>query len=151
MLCFNQPPSSEVRQAREFYLQQTVGPTAEHRRVEDLRLRGAHVLVKLVGIETRTDAEGVIGMVMSLPEDVLPAPAPGEFYYYEVVGFRVRTTGGTDIGTIRETFFTGSNDVWVIADGEREHLVPVIADVVHTIDRDTRTVTIEPMEGMLDL
>lgn len=150
MVCFNRPPSPEVTQAREYYLE-SADRAAESRRVEIVRVRSADVLVKLVGLDTRTEAEEVVGMEISLPEDTLPAPGPGEFYYYEVVGFHVRTTGGDQIGTIRETFYTGSNDVWVVTDGEREHLIPVIADVVRTIDRGTRTVTIEPLDGLLDL
>jgi len=89
-------------------------------------------------------------MVISLPEDRLPAPGENEFYYYEMVGFRVRTTEGEELGTIRETFPTGSNDVWVVVDESREYLIPVIQDVVRTIDRPVRTVTIEPMKGLLD-
>jgi tRNA (guanine37-N1)-methyltransferase len=75
----------------------------------------------------------------------LPPPGEDEFYYHEVAGFRVETTAGEPVGTIEETFPTGLNHVWVVRDGEREHLIPVIADVVRAIDRPARRVVIEPM------
>jgi 16S rRNA processing protein RimM len=67
------------------------------------------------------------------------------------VGFHVRTTGGAEVGSVVETIDTGSNDVWVVRTNEREILIPVIADVVRRIDRRTRTVIIEPLDGLLDV
>ena len=60
------------------------------------------------------------------------------------------TTDGRALGTIAETFSTGLNDVWIVRDGPREHLIPIIADVVREIDHDGRRVVIEPMPGLLD-
>lgn len=150
MVYFNAPPTPEVARAPAFHLERP-GDTAVPHPVAAMRIRGRDALVKFTGVETRTAAEGLVGMLASLPEDVLPAPGPGEFYYYEIVGFRVRTTGGVDIGTVVETIDTGSNDVWVVRANEREVLIPVIADVVRQIDRQTGTVTIEPLEGLLDI
>ncbi|HTD26624.1 MAG TPA: ribosome maturation factor RimM, partial [Candidatus Elarobacter sp.] len=79
-----------------------------------------------------------------------PPPAEDEFYYHEVVGFRVETTGGESLGAVAETFPTGLNDVWVVRGGGREHLIPVVADVVRAIDRATRRIVIEPLPGLLD-
>src|SRR5437867_3186311 len=80
----------------------------------------------------------------------LPPPAEDEFYYHEVVGFRVETTGGEPLGAVAETFTTGLNDVWVVRGSGREHLIPVIADVVRALDRATRRIVIEPLPGLLD-
>jgi len=137
-------------EAQQLYLE-TPGRAPEPCTVEAVQKHRRGVLIKFAGIDGRTAAEACVGMVISLPEDRLPAPGENEFYYYEMVGFRVRTTEGEELGTIRETFPTGSNDVWVVADESREYLIPVIQDVVRTIDRPTRTVTIEPMKGLLDL
>jgi 16S rRNA processing protein RimM len=136
-------------EAKELYLE-TPGRAPERCTVEAVQRHRRGVLIKVAGIDSRTDAEAWIGMVVSLPEDRLPAPGENEFYYYEMVGFRVRTTEGKELGRIRETFPTGSNDVWVVVDESREYLIPVIQDVVRTIDRPARTVTIEPMKGLLD-
>jgi 16S rRNA processing protein RimM len=136
-------------EAQELYVE-TSGRTSERRSVETVQKHRSGVLVKFTGIDDRTAAEAFVGTFVGLPEDTLPAPGENEFYYYEIVGFRVRTTAGREIGTIRETFPTGSNDVWVVVDESREYLIPVIEDVVRTIDRSARTVIIEPMKGLLD-
>lgn len=80
----------------------------------------------------------------------LPPLGEGEFYYFQLIGAEVMLTDGRRLGTIAEVFSTGANDVWTVRDGEREVLVPVIADVVKAMDLDARRVTIEPLPGLLD-
>ena len=60
------------------------------------------------------------------------------------------TTDGRALGTITSTFSTGTNDVWVVQDGDRERLIPIIADVVREIDRPGRRVVIDALPGLLD-
>ena len=47
-------------------------------------------------------------------------------------------------------FWTGLNDVLVVRDEEREHLIPVITDVIRIVDRNARRIVIEPMPGLLE-
>jgi 16S rRNA processing protein RimM len=110
----------------------------------------AGVRVAFDGVGDRTAAEALVGARVLVRRADLPAPEPGEFYHHEVVGFAVVTTDGRALGTVAETIVTGLNDVWVVRDGPHEHLIPVIADVVGTIDRDARRITIDPMPGLLD-
>jgi len=148
--CPYEATSAHLMEAQELYLE-AAGRAAERRALQAVQAHRRGILVKLAGLDTRTAAESIVGMLVSLPENALPALGQNEFYYHEIVGFRVLTTAGKEIGTIRETFPTGSNDVWIVVDGTCEHLIPVIADVVRKIDRSARKVTIEPMEGLLDL
>ena len=81
----------------------------------------------------------------------LPAAGPKEFYYHEAIGCEVVTLAGERVGLIEEIFATGANDVWVVRDGVREVLVPVIGDVVKAMDLEHRKMTIEAVPGLLDL
>src|SRR5262249_38183975 len=80
----------------------------------------------------------------------LPALAEDEYYHHEVVGFTVETLDGTVVGTIAGTMTNGLHDVWEVRAGAREHLIPVVADVVRAIDRAARRVRIDPTPGLLD-
>jgi len=108
------------------------------------------VLVALAGVGDREAAEALVGSRVLVRTADLPPAADDEFYYYEVVGFRVETAGGEQVGTLVATLATGANDVWVVHAAGREHLIPVVADVVRAIDRAGRRVVIEPPPGLLD-
>jgi 16S rRNA processing protein RimM len=108
------------------------------------------LLVALEGITDRTTAESLVRARVLVDAAVLPPLEEHEFYYHEIEGFRVETTDGRVLGEVAETFSTGANDVWVVRGAGKEQLIPVIADVVKTIDRDARRIVIEPMPGLLD-
>ncbi|MBF6559815.1 MAG: 16S rRNA processing protein RimM [Candidatus Binataceae bacterium] len=104
----------------------------------------------LEGVGDATAAEALRGAVISVASGDLPAPTPGEYYHYEAVGCAVETLDGQRIGVIEEIFATGANDVWVVRDGAREVLVPVIDNVVKSIDLAARLMRIEAVPGLLD-
>jgi len=85
-----------------------------------------------------------------LADDDVPAAKPGEFYYYEAIGCEVFLTDGSRLGAIEEVFSNGAQDIWVVRDGDREVLVPVIEDVVKAMDFAARRVTIEAIPGLID-
>jgi 16S rRNA processing protein RimM len=109
-----------------------------------------HLLVSIDGIADRTAAEGMARARLLVRAADLPALEDGEFYWHEVVGYTVETLAGARVGTVADTMSTGLNDVWIVRDGEREYLIPVIADVVREFDRAGRRIVIEPLPGLLD-
>jgi 16S rRNA processing protein RimM len=111
---------------------------------------GRLLLLTLDDVGDRDAAEALRGARILVREADLPPVDEDEFYHYELLGFAVVTVDGRTLGTIADTMATGLNDVWIVRDGEREHLIPVIADVVRTIDRDARRVVIDPLPGLLD-
>jgi 16S rRNA processing protein RimM len=118
--------------------------------VRSIARHGRGMLLALDGIDDRTAAARLTGMRILVRAADLPAAGEGEFYVHELHGFTMVTTDGRALGTIEDTFATGLNDVWVVRGEDREHLIPIIGDVVREIDRDGRRVVIEPMPGLLD-
>ena len=81
--------------------------------------------------------------VPKLPEDV--------YYHFEVIGSSVYTEDARRLGTVVDILETGSHDIYVVQEDDREYLIPAIAEVVKQIDREKRMITIHPLEGLLDL
>jgi len=144
-----QPPAPSVRPGGTILVERD-GKCCEVRVLSAAPHARGLLLVALDGVTDRDAAEALVGSRLLVPAADLPPPAEHEFYYHEVAGFRVETTAGEPLGTIAETFPTGANDVWVVRDGRREILVPVIADVVRTIDRDGGRIVIDPIPGLID-
>ena len=142
------PPAPSLAATRRVFLEHR----GERRAVVLTRVtpftRG-RLLVSVEGIADRTAAEALAGARILVAVADLPPTGPEEFYYHEVVGFTVETVHGRVLGTIAGTMPTGLNDVWIVRDGAREHLIPVIADVVRTIDRAARRIVIDPLPGLL--
>lgn len=106
--------------------------------------------VTLQNIGSEAEATAMRGAIVMVAAAAL-APALGrEFYYFQALGCEVLTSGGVSVGTIKEVFSNGANDVWVVRNGSSEHLVPVIEDVVKRTDWAGRRVIIEAVPGLLD-
>ncbi|PSL51168.1 16S rRNA processing protein RimM [Salsuginibacillus halophilus] len=84
-------------------------------------------------------------------EDMAPLEAEDEYYYHEIIGCRVVSDEGEDVGVIKEIISPGANDVWVIkrAHGKKDALLPYIDDVVQSIDVHEGVVTVHLLEGLL--
>lgn len=99
------------------------------------RLQGKALVAKLAGCNDRNLAEALVGAEIVVPRSALPETTePGEFYWADLVGLAVTTTGGVELGRIERLFETGANDV-IVVQGDRERLIPYIwQQVVRDVD-----------------
>lgn len=118
--------------------------------LEEARAHGNVVLLRVRGIDTIDAATPLVGRVIAVHEQDLPAPEPGEVYVYQLAGLEVVTNAGERLGTVERSFSNGANEVLVVQDGPREVLIPMIADVVRSIDLAGHRVVIDPIPGLLD-
>ena len=108
-------------------------------------------IVKFQGFGDRTAAERLRGIYIEIDEADLRVLPEGEYYVDDLVGLEVVTTEGESIGRLTEVLGTGANDVYVVArPGQRDALIPAIADVVRSVDLDAHRMVIEVMPGLLE-
>lgn len=93
----------------------------------------------------------LVGSEVCLLRSQLPQPEENEYYWCDLIGLEVFTIDGIALGAITDIFETGSNDIYVVRDKEREYLVPAIAKVINSIDLKGGRMIITPLEGLLDL
>lgn len=126
--------------------------------IEKVRPRQPFLLVAFQGITSLDQASALRDKIVAVEESVLPPLQDGEFYYYQVIGLSVLTTTGQELGTIRQVFFSGGqnvgqnigHDVWVVRDHNKEYLIPAVDDIVRSIDIPKQQAVIDPPDGLLD-
>jgi 16S rRNA processing protein RimM len=107
------------------------------------------ILAQLEGIRTKEEAEQLRGKVVLIDPAELPPLEEGEYYWNDILGMRVVTEKGKDVGKVTEILPTGSNDVYVVQKGGKEFLIPATKDVIMSIDTEARTMVIRPLKGLL--
>lgn len=91
---------------------------------------GPGLLVRFDEVRDRSAAEAFREryLEVEVPRDALPA---GEFYWHEVIGARVTTTDGRDLGSVRDIFRAGGGEVFIVQGGAwGEVMVPAVSAVV---------------------
>lgn len=118
--------------------------------VDQWRLHNKGVIAKLVGVETRDDAESIKNLEISIKAEQLPQLESDDFYWRELVGMQVVTDKGYNLGVVKELFETGANDVLLVkanlndAFGQKERMIPYLVEqVIKNVDREAKTITVE--------
>jgi 16S rRNA processing protein RimM len=108
------------------------------------------LLVRLEGVDTRDEADLLRGKLLMVALDEAIPLEDDEYYLFQVVGARVVTTDGEDLGRVAEILETGANDVFVIQGGPRgEILLPDIDEVVLDVDVANGLMTVSLLPGLL--
>ncbi|MBI4591288.1 MAG: 16S rRNA processing protein RimM [Candidatus Rokubacteria bacterium] len=120
-------------------------------RIEQCRWQGQAAILALEGYRSIAEAESLVGQLLAVPEALL-APLPrGTFYASALMGARVVTEEGFDVGEFAGLELAPGHDLWVVRAGAREHLIPAVSEIVRQVDVAARRITIRPPEGLLEL
>lgn len=111
------------------------------RPLESIRRGGDGWLVKLAGVNSRTEAEALTNVAVRVHRAALPPLGAGEFFVADAVGCDVVTDGGRSLGTVTEVFWNGAHDVLLVK-GERELLIPAVGQFIRAVDAGGRKVTV---------
>lgn len=109
------------------------------------------LLISLKEILSKTEAEELISAQICVSKDDLEGCEEDEYYWFDIIGLEVCTEEGRPMGRVERIFTTGSNDVYVASDGEREYLIPATSECVQKIDIGNKTMVVRPLPGLWDL
>jgi 16S rRNA processing protein RimM len=124
--------------------------------VETARWHSGRLLLHLVGVDDRTAAESLRGVLLQVEVDPDETPAdPEEFYDHQLVGLAVVDRDGTAIGSVVDVLH-GAQDLLVVeheaaASGAQRSLVPFVQVLVPEVDLDAGRLVVDLPDGLLDL
>ena len=104
----------------------------------------------LDGIDSRDDAEAITKRALFVHEDDLDLDDE-EIFIHDLIGLDVETEDGTRVGTVLNLLELPAHDVLVVrrSDGQ-EAMIPAVDDFVLALDLDAGSITVRPIEGMID-
>lgn len=107
------------------------------------------VFITFDGIDSIEKAEKLKNFDAFIMEEDLPSLEEGEFYIKDILGMDVISDGGEYLGTIKDVFRTGSNDVYeVTRENKKSMYLPAIKDVVLNIDTKDNKMTVHIIDGL---
>lgn len=110
------------------------------------------VRVKIEDINTVDEAKALIGKEVYLPLSSLPKLTGNKFYYHEVINFKVTDTNLGEIGTITKVLDYPTQAIFEITNPQgKEILIPIIDEVIVSVDRENKNITVITPEGLVEL
>ena len=118
--------------------------------VEEMREHKGRLQVKFESVDSRTDADVLRGMDVTIPRDQTEPLTEHTYYHFQVLDMEVWTVEGDRLGTVREILETPGNDVYVVrpAGSTRDLLLPALKDVVVKVSPIENRMVVRLPEGL---
>lgn len=119
--------------------------------VRSTRWHQSRLLVTFEEVADRNVAEAVRGLLLAVEVDPDEKPEdPEEFYDHQLVGLRVVTSDGAEVGELAEIVHGSAQDLLSVkAPDGREILVPFVSELVPEVDVAGGRVVVRDLPGLL--
>jgi 16S rRNA processing protein RimM len=109
------------------------------------------IVLKFKDFDSIEQAEILRRAEVCVPETEAVELEEDEFFDWELEGCAVETLEGEKIGTVREIFRAGVENInLVVAAGEKEHLIPFVEAICREVDIENKLIRVDLPEGLLE-
>jgi len=107
------------------------------------------ILVRFAGVADRDAADTLRGKLLVVSASELPPLPEGRWWPHDIEGCEVLTEDGRSLGPVAEVILGEANDVWVARSGAGATLIPVLKDLLVSVDTAARRIVIREVPGLL--
>lgn len=120
--------------------------------VQSVKFFKQYVIVKFKNYDSINEIEQFVKKDLMVTRDNAVKCEPGEYFICDLIGLKVITDGGMELGTLTEVLETGANNVYeVTTPDDKQILIPVIDECILAHDMKAGTVTVHLLDGLLEL
>lgn len=119
--------------------------------ISSLQINGKKGILHLEDINSIEAADELNSCPLLLPIEQLPKLSGNQFYYHDVIGYKVIDHVKDDLGVIEHIFTEGNQDLISMKYKGKEVLIPVIDEIVSHADHTKKEVHVMLPEGLLEI
>jgi 16S rRNA processing protein RimM len=120
--------------------------------IEKLILKNSNaVVIKLIDIDEPKAAAVLINRMIYLPLDKLPSLKEDQFYYHEIIGYKVIDDTLGETGIIKDILEFPMQELLQIDHNGKEILLPISDELILEVDRANKILYISAPEGLIEL
>ncbi len=118
------------------------------RTIERVRVHQGRPMIKLDGVDSREEAEVLRGEVLWLTREQVGELPDGRYFVQDIIGLAVYSEAGEMLGRVEEILCMPASDIYVVRGEGGEILLPVIDEVVLSVDVDGDRIVVHLIEGL---
>lgn len=120
--------------------------------VQSVKFFKQYVILKFKSYDSINDIEQFVKKDLMVTRENAVTCEPGEYFICDLIGLKVITDTGEQLGTLTEVLETGANNVYeVTMENKKTVLIPVIDQCILAHDLEAGTITVHLLDGLLDL
>lgn len=119
--------------------------------IESVKFFKQFVILKFKGFDTIEDIQPYKQAKLLVDREHAVRLRKDEYFVADLIGTKVVSDEGTELGVMTDVIETGANDVYVVKNSEGEEILfPAIRDCVKEVDLENGVITLHVMDGLLD-
>ena len=119
-------------------------------KVASNRWHNQFLLLSFVGITDRNKIEELRDQLLYAEVDT-KANQPGEYHFQQLIGCEVVLADKSKLGIVQEIVQLPGQDLLSVESAKGEVLIPMVKQIIVSIDVDQKIIQINPPEGLLDV
>ena len=135
----------------DYIMEKTLQIGTSHHNLINLKLEraignGKRMRFKFEGIDSELKAKSIIGKTIyasTKVDDEINLIASN------LIGFDVVSNTAEYVGELKDVMWLPANDVYVVFNGEKELLIPIVPEVVLSVDYDKKEILIANIDGLI--
>lgn len=118
--------------------------------IEDVKYSKKLVLLKFKGIDNINDTISLKNCYLKINRENAAELEEDSYYIVDLIGLEVYTDDNNFLGNLCDVFPTGSNDVYVVKDGNgKQVLLPAIKEVIKNVDIENKKMIVHLIPGLV--
>ncbi len=118
--------------------------------VEGVKFFKQQAILKFKGIDNINDIEKYKGKDLLVTRENAVKLENDEYFIYDIIGSKVITEEGSELGKLTEVMATGANDVYIVTTKEgKEILLPSIKECILDVDVAGKVIKVHVLPGLI--
>lgn len=119
--------------------------------IERLTISGNKAVVKFEEVDDIESAESLKNKALYLSLAKLPALPDNQFYFHDIIGYTIKDQVEGMLGEVATIYNLPHQDLLSMHYKEREVLIPIVDDVVLSVNHELRMVEVNLPDGLLKI
>lgn len=109
------------------------------------------VILKLAGIDDRTEAEKHKGQEIFIDKEDIRVLPEDTYYIFDLIGLTVIDEDGARLGTLSDVIQNSAQDLYEVErENKSKFLIPAVEEFILKIDLQEKTMTVRLIEGLME-
>ena len=113
--------------------------------------KGNQLRVRFEDVNSEADADAILKSDIYLPLTLLPKLSGDQFYFHEIIGFKVVDRNFGDVGIIVKINETAAQPLFEIDREGTVILIPMVDEFIKKVDRENKKIEVKTPEGLIEL
>lgn len=107
--------------------------------------------MRIEDVDSEADADALLKSELYLPLTMLPKLSGNQFYFHEIIGFKMMDVAFGEVGEIIGVNDATAQPLFEVQSGDKQILIPINDEFIRSLDRTKKEIVVQTPPGLIEL